>query len=116
MSDLDTNSTSHERIVAVFPDEAAAERAAAAARHRGARDVAIDDLNDDVKSRMGEMREETSESWAGPSVAIYTPEMARHIPGPTFSFALAGAVLALPLAFIDFGDVSVIGRIIIAVF
>ena len=47
--------------MAVFPDEAAAERAAAEARHRGARDVAIDDPN-------------------------------------------------------DFGDVSVIGRIIIAVF
>jgi hypothetical protein len=116
MSDLDTNSTSNERIVAVFPDEAAAEQAAAEARNRGARDVAIDDPNDDVKALMGEMREETSESWAGPSVAIYTPEMARHIPGPTIAFALAGAVLALPLAFIDFGDVSVIGRIIIAVF
>ena len=116
MAELDTNSTSNERIVAVFPDEAAAERAAAEARNRGARNVAIDDPNDDVKALMGEMREETSESWAGPSVAIYTPEMARHIPGPTVAFAAAGAILALPLAFIDFGDVSVIGRIIIAVF
>jgi hypothetical protein len=116
VAELDTNSTSNERIVAVFPDEAAAERAAAEARNRGARNVAIDDPNDDVKALMGEMREETSESWAGPSVAIYTPEMARHIPGPTVAFAVAGAILALPLAFIDFGDVSVIGRIIIAVF
>jgi hypothetical protein len=116
VAELDTNSTSNERIVAVFPDEAAAEQAAAEARDRGARNVAIDDPNDDVKSLMGEMREETSESWAGPSVAIYTPEMARHIPGPTVAFAVAGAILALPLAFIDFGDVSVIGRIIIAVF
>lgn len=116
MAELDTNSTANERIVAVFPDEATAEKAAAEARHRGGLNVAIDDPNDDVKALMGEMREETSESWAGPSVAIYTPEMARHIPGPTFAFALAGAVLALPLAFIDFGNVSAIGRVIIAVF
>lgn len=116
MAEPDTNSTPNERIVAVFPDEAAAERAAAEARRRGGRDVAVDDPNDDVKALMGEMREETSESWAGPSVAIYTPEMARHIPGPTAAFALAGAVLALPLALIDFGDVSVIGRVVIAVF
>lgn len=116
MADVDTNSTSNERIVAVFPDEAAAERAAAEARNRGARNVAIDDPNDDVKALMGEMREETSESWAGPSVALYTPEMARHIPGPTVAFAIAGAILALPLALIDFGDVSGIGRVVIAVF
>lgn len=116
MAELDTNSTQNERIVAVFPDEATAERAAAEARDRGARDVAVADPNDDVKALMGEMREETSESWAGPSIAIYTPEMARHIPGPTVAFALAGAILALPLAFIDFGDVSFIGRVIIAVF
>lgn len=116
MADLDTNSTPNERIVAVFPDEATAERAAAAARNRGATNVAVADPNDDVKALMGEMREETSESWAGPSVAIYTPEMARHIPGPTLAFAIAGAILALPLAFIDFGDVSVTGRIVIAVF
>jgi hypothetical protein len=116
MAQLDTNSTQNERIVAVFPDEATAERAAAEARSRGARNVAVADPNDDVKALMGEMREETSESWAGPSVAIYTPEMARHIPGPTVAFAIAGAILALPLAFIDFGDVSAIGRIIIAVF
>jgi hypothetical protein len=116
MADVDTNSTPNERIVAVFPDEAAAERAAAEARNRGAQGVAIADPNDDVKALMGEMREETSESWAGPSVALYTPEMARHIPGPTVAFSVAGAILALPLAFIDFGNVSVIGRIIIAVF
>jgi hypothetical protein len=116
MADLDTNSTPNERIVAVFPDEAAAERAAAEARHRGAQNVAVADPNDDVKALLGEMREETSESWAGPSVALYTPEMARHIPGPTLAFAIAGAILALPLAFIDFGDVSLTGRIVIAVF
>ncbi|HEU5447843.1 MAG TPA: hypothetical protein VFW57_02430, partial [Acidimicrobiia bacterium] len=108
MAELDTNSTSNERIVAVFPDEAAAERAAAEARNRGGRNVAVNDPNDDVKALMGEMREETSESWAGP----VTPEMARHIPGPTAGFALAGALLAVPVAFLDFG----VGRVILCAF
>jgi hypothetical protein len=112
MAELDTKSTSNERIVAVFPDEAAAEQAAAEARDRGARNVAIDDPNDDVKSLMGEMREETSESWAGPSIGVFTPEMARHIPGPTAACALLGALLALPLAFLDFGA----GRLILCAF
>ena len=108
MAELDTDSTANERIVAVFPDEAAAERAAAEARNRGGRNVAVNDPNDDVKALMGEMREETSESWAGP----VTPEMARHIPGPTAGFALAGALLAVPLAFLDFG----VGRVILCAF
>ena len=112
MAEVDTNNTRNERIVAVFPDEATAERAAAEARNRGARDVAINDPNDDVKALMGEMREETSESWAGPSIGVFTPEMARHIPGPTAAFALVGALLALPLAFLDFG----IGRVILCAF
>jgi hypothetical protein len=112
MAEPDTDSTSDERIVAVFPDEAAAERAAEAARSRGAHDVAVDDPDDDVRALMGEMREELSESWAGPSVGLVTPEMARHIPGPTAVFALFGALLALPLAFLDFG----VGRVILCAF
>jgi hypothetical protein len=112
MAELDTNSTPNERIVAVFPDEAAAERAATEARNRGGRNVAVGDPNDDVKALMGEMREETSESWAGPSIGPLTPEMARHIPGPTAAFALVGALLALPLALLDFG----MGRVILCAF
>ncbi|MEW6475328.1 MAG: hypothetical protein AB1679_23985 [Actinomycetota bacterium] len=103
-----------ERIVAVFPDEVTAERAAERARRLGAREVAVGNPDDEARALVGEMREETSESWAGPSVALYTPEMARHIPGLTVIFAAAGAVLALPLAFVDFGGVSWIGRLFIA--
>ena len=112
MAEPDPNSTPDERIVAVFPHAAAAEQAAAGARRRGARNVTVNDPNDDVKALMGEMREETSESWAGPSMGPLTPEMARHIPGPTAGFALAGALLALPLAFLDFG----VGRVILCAF
>lgn len=116
MGELHDTSTPEERIVAVFPDEAGAERAADRARSVGAREVTVNDRSDEARALVGEMREETSESWAGPSVAIYTPEMARHIPGPTVAFALIGAAVALPLAFLDFGDVSLFGRLLIAAF
>lgn len=114
MAELDLTSTPDERVVAVFPDEASAEQAADRARRSGGRNVAVNDPNDDVRALVGEMREETAESWAGPSVAIYTPEMARHIPGPTAAFAAGGAVLALPLAFLVGGDVSLMARLILA--
>lgn len=114
MAELDLTSTPDERVVAVFPDETSAERGADRARRSGGRNVAINDPNDDVRALVGEMREETAESWGGPSVAVYTPEMARHIPGPTAAFALAGAVLALPLAFLVGGGLSLPARLILA--
>jgi hypothetical protein len=114
MAELDLTSTPEERVVAVFPDEATAEKAADRARRSGGRNVAVNDPQDDVRALVGEMREETAESWAGPSVAIYSPEMARHLPGPTAAFALGGAVLALPLAFLVGGGVSLVVRLILA--
>ena len=116
MAELDLTSAPEERVVAVFRDRASAEQAADGARQSGGQDVAVDDPNDDVRALVGEMREETSESWAGPSIAIYTPEMARHIPGPTAAGALIGAVLALPLALLVGGEVSVVARLILAAF
>lgn len=116
MGELDLTSTPEERVVAVFPDRDSAQQAAERARRSGGQHVAVDDPKDDVRALVGEMREETAESWAGPSIAIYTPEMARHIPGPTAAAALIGAVLALPLAFLVGGNVSVIARLILAAF
>ena len=116
MADLDLRSTPDERIVAVFRDQDSAQRAADRARRSGGKDVAVEDREDDMRALVGEMREETSESWAGPSIAIYTPEMARHIPGPTAAAAAIGAVLALPLAFLVGGDVPLTGRVILALF
>ena len=114
MSELDVSGGPDERIVAVFPDEATAERAAEQARRKGGQNVVVNDPDDEVRALVGEMREETSESWAGPSIAIYTPEMARHIPGPTAAAALLGAVAAIPLAFLVGGDVSLMARLILA--
>jgi hypothetical protein len=101
------------RVVAVFPDDASARRAAERAEARGARDIAINDHDDEVRALVGEMREEIAESWGGPSVGLYTPEMARKTPGYTAAAALAGAILALPLGFID-ADISLGLRLVIA--
>ena len=109
-----TTSQPDERIVAVFRDEAAAERAAERARRSGAHEVAINDPGDDVRAMVGEMREETAESWAGPSVGIYTPEMARHIPGPTAAGALLGTLVSLPMAFLVGGELSLMARLVLA--
>jgi hypothetical protein len=114
MAEPENTSPPNERIVAVFPDEATAERAADRARRSGGRDVAVNSPDDDVRALVGEMREETAESWAGPSVAIYTPEMARHIPGPTAAGALLGALVALPMAFLVGGGLSLMARLFLA--
>lgn len=114
MAELDLTSTPEERVVAVFPDEATAEKAAERARRSGGRNVTVNDPEDDVRALVGEMREETAESWAGPSVALYTPEMARHIPGPAAAFALGGALLALPMALLVGDGVSLVARLILA--
>jgi hypothetical protein len=114
MADIDLTSSPEERIVAVFADEATAGRAAEEARRRGGRAVAINDPEDDVRALVGEMREEVAESWAGPSVAIYTPEMVRHIPGPMAAAAVIGAVVALPLAFLLDGGYPLPVRLIFA--
>jgi hypothetical protein len=114
MADIDLTSTPDERIVAVFRDRGSAQTAADRARRSGGQDVVVDDRNDDVRALVGEMREETAESWVGPSVAVYTPEVARHIPGPAAAGSAIGAVLALPMAFLVGGDVSIMARIFLA--
>jgi len=114
MAEFEDMSTPEERIVAVFRDQATAERAADQARNRGAQNVTVGGHNDEVRALVGEMREETSEAWAGPSVAIYSAEMARHIPGPTVAAALIGAIVALPFGFIEWGSVTLIGRLVLA--
>jgi hypothetical protein len=103
-----------ERVVSVYPDAAAAQGAAERARAAGAADVAVDRDDDEVRAAMGEMREEAAESWAGPSVGVYTQDMVRRLPAWTVAGTIAGAVLALPLAFFGGGGISFGGRLVIA--
>jgi hypothetical protein len=116
MAEFEDVSTPEERIVAVFRDQRTAELAAERARSRGALNVTVGGHNDEVRALVGEMREETSESWAGPSVAIYNAEMARHIPAPTAAAAVIGAIVALPLGLLDWGNVTLLGRLVLAAF
>lgn len=116
MAEFQDMSTPEERVVAVFRDQRAAEQAAERAKSRGALNVTVGGHNDEVRALVGEMREETSESWAGPSIGIYNAEMARHIPGPTVAAAAIGAIVALPFGFIEWGTVTLLGRLVLAAF
>lgn len=117
MAEFEDTSTPEERIVAVFPDQRTAEQAAERARNCGALNVTVGGHNDEVRALVGEMREETSQSWAGPSIAVYSADRrARQFPGPTGVAVLIGAVLGLPLGLFDWGDVTLIGRLAIGAF
>ena len=97
MAEPANTSPPNERIVAVFPDEATAERAADRARRSGGRERRRQHIPTTTSGpssvRCGRRRPSRGPD---PSVAIYTPEMARHIPGPTAAGALLGALVALP--------------------
>src|ERR671914_729020 len=97
-----------ERLVGVFRDEQAAE----AARAAGAEDVHVDASEDQVAALRGEMRDEAAEVRPGFS----TPGMKRSVFLGTAMAALLGVVLALPLGFIETGDVPLATRLLIVVF
>jgi hypothetical protein len=103
-----------QRVVGVYPDEATAKEAAREAQQAGGRDVRVGAPEDEVSSLLGEMREETEHAWGGPSVGIYTKEMARSVPKWTAIGAVLGAVVALGLNFVGGGDLQIGARLIIA--
>ena len=104
-----------ERLVGVYQDEATARRVAEAARTAGGEPVEIGAEDDRIAALRGEMREEVSEAWGGPSVGIYTKEMARSVPKWTAVGAAIGVLLALPLAFLVFDNLSPVVRLFAAV-
>jgi hypothetical protein len=105
-----------ERLIAVYRDEETARRAADAARAAGAADVAIGAERDRIAALAGEMRAEGEEAWAGPSVGIYTKEMAKSVPTWTVVATVIAAIVAFPLGFIPMGGLPLAGRIAIAAF
>ncbi len=98
-----------ERLVGVFRDEHTAEQAAEAAKAAGAEDVHVDASADQVAALRAEMREEAAEVRPGFS----TPGMKRSVFLGTLTAALLGVVVALPLAFIDTGDVPLTTHLLI---
>ncbi len=105
---------SEKRVVGAYPDEASAQEAAEAARQSGGTHVQVGAAEDEVASLMGEMREETEHAWAGPSVGVYTKEMARSVPRWTLGGALLGAAVALAVNFLGGGGLGLEGRLIMA--
>lgn len=104
-------------IIGVFRDEAAARAAADAAARAVGRTAApqVGGSGDDVTSLKAEMREEMQHTFVGPgSVGPFTKEMSKGITVGTIVCTIAGALLALPLAFIPFGDIGIGARLFIA--
>lgn len=112
-----TDTSAHpgpSRIVGVYRDEESAKQAARAAEAAGGTDVSVGAEADRVSSLRGEMQEETEHAWGGPSVGLYTKEMARSLPLWTGAATAIGILVALPFAFIEFGDLPLLTRLIIA--
>lgn len=102
------------RLVGVYRDEQSAREAAEAARAAGARDVEIGAEADRVSALRGEMREEIEHAWGGPSVGVYTKEMARNVPLWTAAATAIGILVALPLGFFGPESVPLVTRLVIA--
>jgi hypothetical protein len=100
----------NERVVAVFPDEHAAEEAAQAARAAGAEEVLQGASQDEVTVLQSEMREEAAEARPG----FFTPQMVRSVPLWTAIAAIVGVVVALPVGFTGTDDVPLATHLLIA--
>lgn len=98
-----------ERVVGVFRDEQSAEEAAEAARVAGADEVRVGAPQDEVAALQGEMREEAAEARPG----FYDPETGRSVPVTVAIAGLVGIVLALPLGFVETGDVPLATRLLV---
>lgn len=110
-----TEMSGNERVIGVFPDRESADQAAQAARDAGAPDVRIGNTADKIAALRAEMREEGAEAWAGPSVGLYTKEMARSVPLWTVAGVVIGAIAALPLGLM-FDALALALRLLIAAF
>ena len=104
------------RLVGVYPDEASAKQAAQAAEAAGAQDVQIGAEADRVAALRGEMREETEHSWGGPSVGLFTEEMARSASLWSVAGGAIGILVALPFAFVGFENLPLVTRLLVAAF
>ncbi|MDP8955826.1 MAG: hypothetical protein M3N24_02560 [Actinomycetota bacterium] len=114
---MDQEPTFENRVVGVFRDRAAAERAAEAARTGGevrTDQVQIDAEADERFALRGEMREEVDHTVAGPGpVGPYTKEMTKGLVRSHLLWVPVGVVIALPLAFIPIGDTSLGFRLVL---
>ena len=102
-------------LVAVFPDESTAEEAARAARQAGAERLEVGGRVGEQASLRSEMREELSNSAPGAgTMGLVTKEMGKGMATFVPVGAVIGAILFLPLALIEMGDLSAGARVLIA--
>ena len=96
----------HAELVAVFGREDQAEEARRQLLAMGLKpgQIEIDRRSDEVVSLKGEVREELTEGWILPHVALaLTKESAKGFTVVTLYASIIGAIVAAPFAFIDFG-------------
>ena len=114
---MESEPTFENRVVGVFRDRSAAERAAQSARRAadlGEDEVRIDAEADERFALRGEMREEVDHTVAGPgAVGPYTKEMTKGLLRSHAIWVPIGIVVALPLAFIPIGNTSLVFRLVL---
>jgi hypothetical protein len=104
----------HELLV-VLRDAASAQRAEEELEAAGVpgRVIGVGEQHDQLLALRAEMREELAESWMMPDLGVaLTKEAARGFVAVTIVFAVIGAAVAAPFAFIDFG-LTFWGRVIL---
>jgi hypothetical protein len=109
--------TAEHNLIGVFRDERGARAAADAAVEAGVERgrIRIADPTDAVGSLRGEMGEEMGNTVAGPgNVGPFTKEATKGIGVTTPVATVAGALLALPLALLPLGGLSLAVRLLIA--
>jgi outer membrane lipoprotein SlyB len=92
-------------VMAVYPDEAQARRAAEALRRSGiASEVRIGERADEQQALRNEMQEEMEHTVAGPgNVGPFTKEMTKGAGIGTMTATAFGAIAALPFGLLEFG-------------
>ena len=114
---MDTQPTFESRVVGVFRDRGAAERAAREAQRAAGisqEQVAIDAEADERFALRAEMREEVDHTVAGPGpVGPYTKEMTKGLVRSHVLWVPIGIVVGLLLAFIPIGGTSLGFRLLL---
>ena len=103
-------------VVGVFADEGRAREAAEAARRAGASPsvIRIGDPRDRVVALRAEAADELDTAVMRPGrVEPFTKEQTGAMVPWTIIFGVAGALLALPFATIEFGDLPTWGRLVV---
>jgi hypothetical protein len=103
-----------KRVVGVYRDDAAADRAIGLAEEAGARHVVRGGRADYIASLQDEQREEMEHTFVGPgNFGPFTKEMSKGIAAWTPALTVGLMVVAVPIAFLEFGRLGFMTRLAI---